>query len=367
MLYNVSPFFSRCIEDLVPTPLENYDILLSEHAVNDNGGNNKQLPELYPIVGVSREQLYRRVLSINPNMVILLPEMWLGVVKVNGSDFILGVCSNETNGIEDETNWELAKHYQLPAVVKFTHVICENISSFQPLSYAEKLKMAKSYSVWKGSKPDSHPSEVIHRMMGEFLLFFFQRSLEEYMEDRQIKRISQSTQLPSPLYNETILFDKDFDSQCRSIIKAEDQLKFIRQADNLDKGIASGIYNFTSGFRPATRKFQNRPFQVGLSIFVESNGKYPAFETKVEAIFKFNNDSKIIGPIDFVLAMPAIGYNFRIVEKLNFSKFTQKAQLQFSGKEEITLSSLQVTIFKSPKYIVLSEVVIVEYESINKT
>ena len=362
-----SSFFSRCMEDLTPVPLEKYDILIAEHSANDKAGEGGHLPELYPTAGVAREQLFRRVLSINPQIAILLPEMWLRIVRKIGMDLIMEGCENQTNGIEDKANQELAKHYQIPAVVKFNHVVCENFSTFQTLTYDEKLKIVKSYNAWKDSGPDSHPSEVIHRMMGEFLLFFFQRSLDDFLNAKTKQQIAQTFRLPEPFYKETIAFDTDFDSQCRLIIKVGSQMKYIPRADNLNKASQNGTYQFKGGFRPATRKFKNQPFQVGMSIFVRLNGSYPVLETNVEAMFKFNNDSKSIGPINFLMPLPSVGYNFRIVQKLFFTNSSQKIQLQFTGREEIVLSSLEVKIVNLEQYPFVFEVVIVEYEKINKT
>ena len=209
-----SDFFSRCLPSLTSLPLDQYDIWLAEHGANDIPSRIQKFTQDFKNGdGQSLEQLIRVVLSKNPTVVIIFPEILVNIIN-NGK---ISNCHQEQKFQEKISN-DLAYHYNISAIVKLNHVPCSRYHNISKLPRHQQLKISKLYLKVIDGKLDPHPSEYVHKIMGEFLLYYFMREVEKYYEKGHNEAKMMPNEpfklLPDPLYNGTILLEKYYQFHC---------------------------------------------------------------------------------------------------------------------------------------------------------
>ena len=360
--FSNSDFFARCIDNLLPDGLETFDILFAEHTANDEHARFNRVfmasstnhskpievenfPEFTKDPGRSLEQLLRVALSKNNNLVIVIPEIMIRIFyRLPGGKFEMPVCSEYDNGFK--INEQLAKFYQLAAVIKFNHVPCsEDISQ---LDDETMYSLASKYQSKYGKGLDFHPSAMVHGMMAEFMLYYFSKSLKELGSSGLPS--TNSLEIPSAtFYKSSQLFDKDYSFQCFTDIqepyfKRYQVLNASLPSVSSVHGISNGKFHFVLNETTATSKCGSRGFQIGLYI-AHKLCVCKQSNATVEVIFTFKNNrlgtEQIVGPVEYNFPLLGIGFAPVVVQKLMPQNMTEKL---VSCNPELSLSSINVTL-----------------------
>ena len=367
---STSDFFARCIDNLLPDGLETFDILFAEHTANDEHArfnrifmapsskkhkqskDNENFPEFTKDPGQSLEQFLRVVLSKNNNLVIVIPEIMIRIFyRLPGGKFEMPVCSEYDNGFK--INEQLAKFYQLAAVIKFNHVPCsENISQLDNATLHLLVEKYQS-KLGKKKKLDFHPSAMVHGMMAEFILYYFSKSLMDFNLFSKPRPSTTALVIPNAtFYNNSQYFDKDFSFQCFTDIqepnlKKNEVRRGLVSAPHSVHRITDGEFHFKLNETLPTQKCGSRGFEITLSIAYKLC-KCKKSEAIVDVLFWFSNGfgSEIsIGPVRYLLPLLAIGYSPVVVEKLVPQNATQKL---VSWTPKLKLTAINVTLSSPP-------------------
>ena len=169
--------------------MDQYDIWFAEHGANDIPSRDLRVNEDFKNGdGQSLEQLIRVVVAKNPNIVIIFPEIQLGIVKnsKNGRALVLGHCNNEYQQ-HHKIHTDLAQHYEFAAIVQMIHVPCSQYDNFSTLPYNQQEEISRIYIKGTREKFDLHPTEFVHKMMAEFILHYFLTATLQYFQSYSSK------------------------------------------------------------------------------------------------------------------------------------------------------------------------------------
>ena len=346
--------------------LEDYDILLAEHTANDRVAINNQWQDYYPDPGKPLEELFRLMLKKNTNLVIIIPEIMTQLIKNKQKDFVMPVCHEYDESFA--INYQLAKHYEIGAVIQMKHVPCS--LGFESLDRKTQKVIAEQYQAKKKNLLDGHPTALVHRMIAEFLLHYLQTSLQNF---RQIEESSKD-ELKLPFYKTVVDNSRDFD--CRIEVLDGNQRKDEIFNALVDKNKAQwiralklnrGNFQFNDGFKQTT-KCGDRGYAIDLHIGCK-DCQY--LNIKLTANFNFidktSGDEWNSGPLDCHISYSSVEFNPVLILPCHWENVHQNQTVpdgvSLCGKTSKAIKSLdlEVATKDNRKSIVLYSL-IVEYK-----
>ena len=297
----------------------------------------------------SLEQLLRMALAKNKNLVIIIPEIMINIVSqmANGK-YKMPVCYSHERAFK--LNVELAKYYSLPVVVKFYHVPCSQYdASLTGMTYTQQYELAKEYHPFRDNNGtlDFHPSAMVHLMMAEFLLFYFQTTLSE-LKTKLNWEIPAPILPSTPLFNSSKMFDRDYYFDCR-IEVSEPNIQKSQISDALGKKENNSLeYHFV--FNNTSLKCgSEKGFQLSLSIahlYNEDDDR----SSFVQATFGFVSPDDLqpwlVGPVEYMF--PLLGKKFGPVNIQKLIPTSKKPNPLSLCKKPALLSFIDVNLNNIP-------------------
>ena len=199
-----SNFFYRCIDDLIS--ISHFDILFLELDLNDGSFASLKTQEYQkPAVGQAFEQLVRRALEANPNLVIISVRfpMFPALYNLPSNSEFFPICTKTST---DEAHMALAKHYDF-SIVTVHQIFCKGRYNFTTVG---KLKMDLLKGNYLSLMDRIHSGAKMHQIMADFILNYFTRSIKDLLGKTSID-FKVKKEIPNSFYNVTRL---GYDSQC---------------------------------------------------------------------------------------------------------------------------------------------------------
>ena len=333
--------------------------------------------------GQSLEQLIRVVLSRNINMVMIIPEIYIRIIVKENEKYRIQFCNNEKAALNKIHN-DLAQHYDISAILQVIHVPCTKLRPIWPtLSIEEQKTIAESYQLIRHGKLDTHPSQLVHSMLAEFLLYYVLTTAENnagLLFETNDKEGSFLKMMPSPFYKGTKLLEKDYHFQCipRRAIQNELLINHIPFEVNSTsrtvllpaKQVELSFGNQIQFRSPSSRcggKGHHDDYQIELLVFFQLCHNCSATDALVEATFQFKHskvgqDDIQVGPILSHLRLPFVGSRTKIVQRTVPINSIESKRLLTPIPSDYTLSKLDIKFNRPFHYSLGLSAFVIEYK-----
>ena len=296
-------------------------------------------------------------MSKNPNIVIIFPEIYLRIIWNQKVTY----CHEESNRHRKISN-DLAQHYGISAIVQMVHVPCQQYHNMSSLSQQQRQDIAELYLKWKYGKLDGHPNSYVHKMLAEFLLYYFFISMEMYgkgtiIENSGNKLTKESFKMPAPLYRGTVLLEKTHEFLCINLEENSSSVSFTTPS----RVNSPNDHNLTLSFNninlPTPVKCGGKNYGIIVYFIVMLCATCKQNEANVEANFtiislpKKHEIRSQIGPIQFKFPLLHNGYQTKVLQPLIPAKNSEH-ELIIPGDSHaaITKSDLKIIQKKDSNY-----------------
>ena len=287
--------------------------------------------------------MLRVVLSKNPDLVIIFPEINLRIIWNQQVTY----CHAESNRHRKISN-DLAQHYGISAIVQVAHVPCKKYHNMSSLSPQQRQDIAELYLKKKEGKLDPHPSEYVHKMMAEFLLHYFLISTSETSYRTSKKEIDENEKpfkMPAPLYRGTVLLEKSHEFHCIAFAISNDTITVINNK----------LYTFDNLNFPSPAICRGNIFRIVVFVNLKLCAHCHSDQSTLQMKFTFkmlDRTTQEIGPIDFTLPLPHNGYRTTIMQRVEESSLEsdQKLSLIIPGNSSLLKFSFQLDQEASSNY-----------------
>ena len=362
--------------------IDEYDILVLELALNDQSYVRTKTVEFYPDHGRPFEELIRRALHKNPNLVII-PVVFSPLRHLLILEYP-PICPE----LEiDSAYLKLAEHYDL-TVIRFIHILCNDKFNITGISKSQQLQLSQKFL---SPLDHMHSGPLVHQILSEFMLFYFKKSLSELLTTAENHKKHLFFQPPKvnsvvPFYTTT---REDFDSEClvahkNSNIADPRQTRLSTGLKDFSKKgfllttnytldylkIAAmagehsyGEFLFTGNFKRGIEICNGKGYKIKLSIsHVLCN--CTTTELKVTTFFQFENEAKVM-PVDYHLPLITTGFKTNYIQYLIPARGDIVSGLSMCTRPWNTISSIYMKLEQNDIYVdyfFRMVALIVEYE-----